>query len=167
MRTLRITPEQDGDGNVFLTVTDGESTDRVGPLVAGEETLAVLDPPNLAAGASPPTKRMKKLANKQERRNAEMIGARVQPGSGSSSRAKGDVRKLGEWRGESKFTFANAYALDVRTLNKIASECGTGEKPLLFLDFKHKVSGRTHGSFVILYETDFEELLKHAPAKHR
>lgn len=160
MKTFRITPEVAADGEIFLAVTDGDASDRVGPLREGEELTAVLDPPNPSKGASPPTRRMKKLSQKQERRNAELLGGRTQPGSGSSSRAKGDVRKHGEWRGESKFTFAQAYALDVRTLTKIASECGYGERPVLFLDFKHKDSGRTHGSYVVLHETDFEELVK-------
>lgn len=159
MKTVRIVPETDENGDVFLCVYGDNTVDRVGPLRAGEEVLAVLEPEK-PKGASPPTRRMKRLSQKQERRNAELLGGRTQPGSGSSSRAKGDVRKFGEWRGESKYTFANQYALTREVLEKITAECRHGEKPLLFLDFKNKETGRTRGSYVVLHETDFEELVK-------
>lgn len=159
MHTVRITPEVDADGNIFLVVTDGVATDRVGPIREGEEMLVVLEPPDLTKGRSPPTRQMKRLSQKQERRNAELLGGRTQPGSGSSSRAKGDVRKLGEWRGESKFTFSKAYSMELATLEKITSECGDGEKPALFLDYKNRETGRTRGSYVVLHENDFEDLV--------
>lgn len=162
MISVRLTPEIDAEGNVFITISREGSTDRVGPLREGEELIAVLE--ELKYKQGPPDDRVKKLSRRQEARNAELLGGRTQPGSGSSKRAKGDVRKLGEYRGESKFTFAQAYSLDRRTLEKILSECGDGEKPILFLDFKNKETGRTQGSYVVLHETDFEELIKDAPA---
>jgi hypothetical protein len=157
MLTIRIVPEIGEAGDIFLNITVAGSTDRVGPLREGEECVAVLS--EETAGATPPTARMKRLSQKQERRNAELLGGRTQPGSGSSNRAKGDVRKLGEYRGESKFTFSLSYHLERRVLEKITSECSDGEKPILFLDFKNKESGKSHGSYVILHETDFEELV--------
>jgi len=163
MTTVRITPEIDANGDIFLTVLSEGSTDRVGPLQQEEELVAVLEPPVLSSGASPPTRRMKRLSLKQEARNAKLIGGQTQPGSGSSSRAKGDIRKLGEYRGESKFTFSKAFSLERSVLEKIMSECGVGEKPIVFLDYKNKETGRLYGSYVILHETDFEELVsKHA-----
>ena len=159
MRTVRIVPETDDNGDVFLCVYGDNTVDRVGPLRAGEEVLAVLEAEK-AKGASPPTRQMKRLAQKQERRNAELIGGRTQPGSGAMARAKSDVRKFGEYRGESKFTFAASYALTREVLEKINAECKHGEKPLLFLDFKNKENGKTHGSYVVLHESDFEELVK-------
>lgn len=166
MRSIRITPEVDAAGDIFLDVKEGEAGDRVGPLQAGMELLAVLDPPDHTKGASPPTKRMKKISQKQERRNAELFGGRVQPGSGSGKRAKGDFRVTGSWRGESKFTFARRYGLELAVLEKIASECGEGEKPVLCLDFKNKTADRMPKRYVVLHETDFEELLN-AAGKHR
>lgn len=158
MPTFKITPDL-VNGALFLHVEHEGSVETVGPLEGGKEEIVVLETPDYAAGARPPTKAMKKLSQKQERRNAEMLGGRTQPGSGSSNRAKGDVRKLGEWRGESKFTFAKSYSLELDTLAKIASECGTGEKPVLFLDYKDKTTSRTKGKFVIMFEADFEELI--------
>lgn len=160
MITLRLTPEVDEAGDVFVVVDREGTTERVGPLRNGEEIVAVLEDQKFQRG--PPTEHMKKLARKQESRNAGLLGGRVQPGSGSSKRAKGDVRKVGEYRGESKFTFADSYVLKRQILEKVLSECGDGERAILFLDFKNRDTGRTHGSYVVLHETDFAELLKHA-----
>lgn len=168
MALLRVTPQISPDGDTYLIVlSDNGSTDRIGPLRDGEELMSILDDPEVSQGRAPPNRRTKKLSIKQERRNAEMIGGRTQPGSGSSSRAKGDVRKIGEYRGESKFTFAQSYPLARATLEKILAECRDGEKPILFLDYKNKDTGRTHGSYVVLHETDFERLVNHAPADHQ
>lgn len=167
MKTVRITPTAIGE-ELFVLVEQDGVFDRVGPIRDdGIEHVAVLDPPELSGGRQAPTKAMKKLSLKQERRNAELIGGRTQPGSGSSNRAKGDVRKLGEYRGESKFTFAKSYSLEKATLEKIASECGDGEKPLLFLDFKDKDTSKTKGSFVVMFEADFEEMLNAASDRRR
>ncbi len=166
MKTVRIVPESAENGEVFLTVYGDNSVDRVGPLRAGEEVLAILEAEK-PKGASPPTRAMKRLSQKQERRNAEMLGGRVQPGSGSSSRAKGDVRKFGEYRGESKFTFAASFSLTREVLEKINAECKHGEKPILFLDYKNRATGKTHGSYVVLHETDFEEMLKNGSSNSR
>ena len=159
MKTVRIVPVPDENGDIYLEVYGDNTVDRVGPLRQGEEVLAILEQEK-AKGAAPPTKAMKRLSQKQERRNAELLGGRTQPGSGSSNRAKGDVRKFGEWRGESKFTFAASYSLTREVLEKINAECKHGEKPLLFLDFKNKGNGKTHGSYVVMHESDFEELVK-------
>lgn len=168
MAILRVTPELDPSGDVYLIVlSDNGATDRIGPLREGEEMIALLEAPVVSQGASPPNNRTKRLSQKQERRNADLLGGRTQPGSGSGSRAKGDVRKVGEYRGESKFTFAGSYPLTRATLEKISAECGEGERPLLFLDYKNRDTGRTHGSYVVLHETDFERLVNHAPADHQ
>lgn len=159
MKTVRIVPEVGEDGDIFLNVYGDNTVDRVGPLREGGEMLAVLEAEK-PKGASPPSKAMKRMSQKQERRNAELLGGRTQPMSGASSRAKGDVRKFGEYRGESKFTFAGSYSLTREVLDKITSECKHGEKPLLFLDFKNKENGRTRGSYVVLHESDFEELVR-------
>ncbi len=159
MKTVRIVPVVGEGGDIFLDVFGANMVDRVGPLREGEELIAVLEAEK-PKGAAPPTRAMKRLSVKQERRNAELLGGRTQPGSGSSNRAKGDVRKFGEWRGESKFTFASSYSLTREVLEKINAECKHGEKPLLFLDFKNKGNGKTHGSYVVMHESDFEELVK-------
>lgn len=160
MPTVKVTAAFVGD-EVFVDIEHEGAVDRVGPLQDdGVEFVAVLEPPELNKGRTPPGKAIKRLSQKQELRNAEMLGGRTQPMSGASNRAKGDVRKFGEYRGESKFTFARSYTLEKAVLEKIASECGEGEKPLLFLDYKTKTTGKTTGSFVVMFESDFEELLK-------
>lgn len=164
MLTVRITPEVDENGDVFLVVAREGSTEKVGPLRDGEELVAVFAEQKYVSG--PPSRYVKRLSQRQEMRNAELIGGRTQPGSGSG-RAKGDVRKLGEYRGESKFTYSLAYQLSRRVLEKIMGECGDGEKPILFLDFKNKETSRTHGSYVVLHENDFKELLQHAPSHNK
>lgn len=161
MPKLRITPLVAENDDIYLVVkTDENEAVKIGPLEDGK-VFTVRSKP------SSPTRFMKKLAQKQERRNAEMLGARTQPGSGSSSRAKGDIRKLGEYRGESKFTFAESYSLTRAVLEKITSECGEGERPILFLDFKNKMNGRTHGSYVVLHEADFEDLVNNGASDDR
>lgn len=158
MPTFKVTPTEE-NGQIFLLVEHEGVVERVGPLEDGREETVVLEHPDLSKGRQPPSRSMKKLSQKQERRNAELLGGRTQPGSGASNRAKGDVRKLGEYRGESKYTFSKEYGLEKAVLEKIASECGVGEKPILFLDYKDKATHRTLGSFVVLFETDFEEML--------
>lgn len=159
MKTVRIVPAVGENGDIFLDVYGDNTVERVGPLREGEEMLAILEAEKPKGGA-PPSKAMKRMSQKQERRNAELLGGRTQPMSGASSRAKGDVRKFGEWRGESKFTFAASYSLTREVLDKITAECKHGEKPLIFLDFKNKANNKTHGSYVVLHESDFEELVK-------
>ena len=166
MPTVKITPTMAG-GQMYLWVEHEGVMERTGPLEEGREETVVLEPPVLTGGRSPPTRGMKKLSLAQERRNAELIGGRTQPGSGANNRAKGDVRKQGEYRGESKFTFAKSYSLEMAIMDKIASECGDGEKPLLFLDFKSKTTQKTTGKFVVMYETDFEEMMNAAALSRR
>ncbi len=166
MPTLRVTPTL-VDGAIFLQVEQDGVIETVGPLESGKEEIVVLEKPDYSKGVSPPSKAMKKISLKQERRNAQMIGGRTQPGSGASNRAKGDVRKLGEWRGESKFTYAKSYSLELAILEKIASECGTGEKPLLFLDYVSKDTSKTKGKFVVMFEGDFEEMMNAAANNRR
>jgi len=166
VKTVRIVPEVDESGDIFLHVYGDNTVDRVGPLREGEELLAILEAEK-PKGGSPPSKAMKRLSQKQERRNAEMLGGRTQPMSGASARAKGDYRVFGKWRGESKFTFAASYSLTLETLHKINAACRHGEKPVLNIDFKNKETGKTRGSYVVLDESDFEELVKNGAADNQ
>lgn len=67
-----------------------------------------------------------KRSKLQERRIAEDVGGRVQAGSGSSWRAKSDVRDLGKLRIEAKFTSKDTYALKLKDLLKIREEALLG-----------------------------------------
>lgn len=73
----------------------------------------------------------------QERRIAEDVGGRVQAGSGSSWRAKSDVRKLGQLRIEAKFTSMPEFKLKLGDWLKIKDEALTGglETPVMQIEF--------------------------------
>ncbi len=62
----------------------------------------------------------------QERRVAEELGGKVQPGSGAPQFYKGDVRVAEDIRVECKTTGAKAYRLTVAELQKIQMEALTG-----------------------------------------
>lgn len=166
MKTVRIVPEQDENGEVFLNVYGDNTVDRVGPLREGEECLAILEPEK-PKGATAPTRRMKRVSQKQERENAAMVGGQVQPGSGSNARAKGDFLVRGKYRGESKFTYAKQYLVSLDILEKITRECKKGEMPVLCVRFLDKATNRNRGDFVMLHQSDFEEMLKNASANNR
>lgn len=70
--------------------------------------------------------KIQKRSMLQERRIAEDVGGREQPGSGSSWSAKGDVRKMGELRVEAKTTSAKTFILKLRDILKIRDEALSG-----------------------------------------
>lgn len=62
----------------------------------------------------------------QETRIAKEVGGKVQVGSGSSWRAKSDVRKMGELRIEAKHTNKKTYTLKLSDILKIRNEAVLG-----------------------------------------
>lgn len=62
----------------------------------------------------------------QERRAAEDIGGRVQPGSGAPAHYKSDVRKTGDSRLECKTTGSKSFTLKLAELEKIKAEAIMG-----------------------------------------
>lgn len=111
-------------------------------------------------------KKAKKTSLKQEVDIAEELGGRTQPGSGNQRGAKGDVRKKGELRIEAKFTSAGSYSLKLDDLQKIAGECGLGEKPVFVIDFLEQGTRRLTDRFAVLTFHDLKELLN-ASGQHR
>ena len=81
-----------------------------------------------------------KRSRQMEKELAEDLGGRAQPGSGNSSLPgyKGDVRQLGRWRAEHKYTDSvKQYALkllDLARITKIAME--VDELPVLVINFR-------------------------------
>jgi len=67
-----------------------------------------------------------KRSRLQEKRAARDIGGLQQKGSGSSPFAKGDFRKMGDVRGECKFTRKTTYILKEDDLKKIQLEALKG-----------------------------------------
>lgn len=80
----------------------------------------------------------------QERRAAEDLGARVQPGSGAPAFYKGDVRKQGDLRVECKTTSKKAYALKLSEIEKIKSEAlmGGDDSWAMQIEFQTATAGK-------------------------
>jgi hypothetical protein len=78
-----------------------------------------------------------KISRKLERGVAEDIGGRVQPGSGNQD-AKDDIRKVGEWRIEHKYTESTkGYRLLVESLSTVIRHANlAGEWPALVINFR-------------------------------
>jgi hypothetical protein len=149
---------------VFSAVADGFTGDAE-PLCAPclFTDLSVEVPmQELSPGPAPRRKTLKKnrrLSQEQERDIADELGARTQPGSGNQPGAKGDVRKKGQLRIEAKFTTAASYTLKLEELDKIAGECGDGEKPVFVIDFLEPGTRRPKDRFAVLHFHDAKELL--------
>lgn len=94
------------------------------------------------------SRKQKKLSAKQEKRIAEDLGGKVQPASGATKHAKGDVRAMGEVRAEAKYTFAPSYTLKREELEKIIHEAGL-ERAVLQLCFMDKRTNRPLHEFAI------------------
>lgn len=99
-------------------------------------------------------------SQQQERRVAEELGGRTQPGSGSGDFAKGDVRVKGEIRAECKTTSAASYSLKLADLVKIHREAALGklEMPVMSVQFQGPV-GTSHRYAVIDWEW-FKQLVE-------
>jgi len=106
-----------------------------------------------------------------EQRLAKRMGGRAQPGSGNSqSRGfKGDIRKIGSWRVEHKFTEAvNSWTLKLTDLAKIYSiAADANEYPALVIEYT-----KAREAFAIIPLTLFLEMADEAdhdrgPAERR
>jgi hypothetical protein len=81
-------------------------------------------------------RRQNRSSARQERRHAARVGGRVQAGSGSSWRAKGDV-KSEEFMDELKETDGKQYSLTVTAIRKIfRAAVQSGRTPRMIIDFK-------------------------------
>lgn len=124
----------------------------------------------LAPGPAPRRKALrhnKRVSQQQERELAEDLGGRVQPNSGATIGAKGDVRSKGRFRLEAKFTRANSFPLQLEDLQKIAGECAPAEKPVLVIDFLEPGTSKLRDRFAVLHYQDTKELLNAPSREHR
>ena len=104
-------------------------------------------------------KKAKKTSLKQEVDIANELGGRTQPGSGNQRGAKGDIRKKGELRVEAKFTAAKSFSLKREELDKIAGECGLGEKPIFVIDFLKPGTRDTQDRYAVVPFQDLKDLI--------
>lgn len=135
-----------------LTVVIGDAEDTVPASCAscrvGHVQLALLKKQE-SGGPRPPSNRMKKLSQKQEKRVMQDIGGRMHKASGAAG-DKGDGHLLDVVRVEMKYTFANSFKLGLDILEKIRGECRGKEIPSVVIDFKVKPTGRTVDSWAVI-----------------
>lgn len=80
--------------------------------------------------------RAKKRSQLQESRIAMDLGGNVQPNSGATDFAKGDVRVQGELGVEAKHTSAKSFVLKLSDIQKIRAEALTrGESWIMQVEF--------------------------------
>lgn len=91
----------------------------------------------------------KRRSKRQEQRLATDTGGKVQKGSGSLPWAKGDVHKKGTFKAECKFTRNKSFSVSRAILDKIRSECGYDETPVLDITFVD-THGRTEDHWVAI-----------------
>ena len=95
-------------------------------------------------------------SKKQERRVARREGGRRQPGSGARDGFEGDVRSVGKYRGECKFTRSHSYSLKVVDLEKLEAQAAAGELPVFDVEFQ---SVSPPKRYVIMPEWAYETLM--------
>jgi len=140
----------------------GTGNKVVGPICfeCWPEKMALeVEQADMTPSRSTPTKKDKRRARTQERRIAEDIEGRRQPGSGNQDHAKGDVRKKGHLRVEAKYTRSKQFILKREELDKIHGECTGGEKPAFQIDFLNPTTNRREDAWVAIPYEDWKELL--------
>ena len=105
-------------------------------------------------------KKGKKTSTQQEVEVCELLGARTQPGSGNQAGAKGDGRKKGELRIETKFTQADSFSLKLDELWKILGEANKGELPVFVIDYLEQGTRRLRDRYAVIPFSDAVELLE-------
>lgn len=95
-------------------------------------------------------------SKKQEKRVAAREGGKRQPGSGARDGFEGDVRDLGKYRGECKFTRASSYSLKLADLRKLEAQARSGELPIFDVEFQSESPSKR---YVIMPEWAYETLM--------
>jgi hypothetical protein len=72
----------------------------------------------------------------QEKRVAAREGAKRQPASGSRPGYEGDIRKLGQYRGECKLTRSSGYRLQLKDLMTLERQATGNELPVFDIEFQ-------------------------------
>lgn len=79
---------------------------------------------------------MRKISDRQEKKNARAFGARRTISSGSTPFDKGDVKIRGELRMECKSTESASYGLKRAELEQLASQAKDDEIPVFVIEFR-------------------------------
>lgn len=97
-----------------------------------------------------------KRSRDQEKRSAKRNRARAVSGSGSSSRAKGDIRDQGRLYGECKHTTNKTFTLKLDHLLKAEREAKVGEHVLFEVEFQ---GVHPHKRYVVLSDDVYQTLV--------
>lgn len=122
-------------------------------------------------------KRQKKLSKSQEKKAAADLGGTTVPASGALPTSKGDVRVVGKYTVECKYTEADSYTLKLMELLKIRMEATRqGEDPIFQVEFKKNNKARyaivptkldptvtTYGKNIVLRSSDLFFGMKNSP----
>jgi hypothetical protein len=101
---------------------------------------------------------LKRASVRQEKRLAESVGGRTQPGSGSRTGHKSDVRLFDRLRIEAKLTTKDSYRLALKDLSKIRGECTGRERPVFVVEFKDPQTLMTRDAWALIPLKDWERL---------
>lgn len=96
-----------------------------------------------------------KRSKDQEERSAKRNRARRQAGSGSSPRAKGDIKDRGRLHGECKHTINKSFTLKLAELLKTEKESRAGELVLFEIEFQGVYPFKR---YVVLEEGQFQAM---------
>lgn len=96
-------------------------------------------------------------SRKQEKRVAKREGARRQPGSGAVDGFEGDIRAVGRYRGECKFTRAASYSLKLADLKKLETQARGCELPAFDIEFQSESPPKR---YVVVPEWVFDMLME-------
>jgi hypothetical protein len=130
---VATTPE-----GTFVVVQYLDAEEQVGPIQPVEdceEYVVLLNPSDPNGVASCSAKKNRRRAMRCEEDIAKAIGGNRQKGSGAIPHIKGDVRKKGRMRVESKFTRTKSFRVELSELEKIRSECSANETPAFDITF--------------------------------
>lgn len=117
----------------------------------------VLSTPEIKPGRVPPNKRIKRRSTREETLIAEQVGGKKQKASGALPWAKGDIRKKGHLRIESKVCKVKQYTITRLELNKIRGECAMNEKPAFVITFINPSTLRQEDKWVLIPFEDWHE----------
>jgi len=140
---------------IEMDVGSGDTEAKCADCLLNRSNAAELVPP-LQPSRKPPSKRLRKMIQKEERETAALVGGRAQKASGAMLAAKGDIRVRGKLRGEEKSTSLKAFSIKRQVLDKIRSECTGSERPFVLIRFRNPLDMSTEDKWVLIPVEDWE-----------
>lgn len=149
----------------------GDGSDKTDPMCAkcflGGEQLFIIEQPDLSPGRHPPSRRLVKRTQKEERELAKRAGGRRQPASGALPGLKGDGVLKGVARWDSKMCFSKTVSWNFDDLVKIRSEAAYGEIPAIITAFTDRATHQVRERWVTIPYEIWEEKIIHASHHHQ